>query len=252
MMLSSRPSPVLNGDNTTTTTTRPKRRRSSALGIFLRRHNSHKSSVADITNLVTKLHNVDNLPIDDTCTSSISSLASTNSLVPEVAGPTNNATNIKSCLKYKTQIASLQHVFAHSNKKDQEPNQETSPSVQFGSIEIHSHGMILGDHPAVTSGPPVTIEWTSFDTCLVNDVDGWEASRVAVPRKGQELLLPKRLREDVIQRSGRSTPREVAAAVRATGRIRARRQRTAHRSLMNDQWRKRFSRAARRGGENNE
>lgn len=73
-------------------------------------------------------------------------------------------------------------------------------SVTFGEIEIHSHQCILGDNPSVSSGPPVTLEWTAFETHKI-DVDVYEERKPAA-REKESMILPRSVREEILRREG--------------------------------------------------
>jgi hypothetical protein len=49
-------------------------------------------------------------------------------------------------------------------------------SVEFGTIEIRQHGLVLGDHPDCSYGPPLQLGWECNDKSLQN-VDDYEFSR---------------------------------------------------------------------------
>jgi len=136
------------------------------------------------------------------------------------------------CLKYRTQLESLQHVYGTTGT---DAASTTIPSVSigvhWGTVQIHSHGVILGANPAVSHGPPVTIEWDSFDNITLS-LEHYESDRNARPhRRGRSLLLPLALRHDMIQRSDddTATHREVLMVIGEMDQIRQQRARTAQR-----------------------
>jgi len=63
--------------------------------------------------------------------------------------------------------------------------------VTFGTVQIGFHAIIMGDHPGVSQGPPITIEWENFDQ-LECSVDAYEMHRDERPRRGNdhELMIP--------------------------------------------------------------
>jgi hypothetical protein len=65
-----------------------------------------------------------------------------------------------SCLKVSTHALSLKRAYG----TDITVTTLSKPAVTWSTVEIHSHAVILGDHPAVSSGPPFTIEWTAFES----------------------------------------------------------------------------------------
>jgi hypothetical protein len=67
---------------------------------------------------------------------------------------------------------------------------------------MHSHVIELGDNPAVSHGPPITLGWEETDSCKLS-VDDYE-SRLEGRRSKQELVLPGALREDRLRELGYS------------------------------------------------
>jgi hypothetical protein len=68
-------------------------------------------------------------------------------------------TDRKSCMKVSTHALSLERAYGTDRKHD-----VAVQAVAWSTVEIHSHEVILGDHPSVSSGPPFTIEWTAFES----------------------------------------------------------------------------------------
>jgi hypothetical protein len=91
--------------------------------------------------------------------------------------------------------------------------------VRWGTVEIHSHAITLGDN-VCSCGPPVTIGWTAFDTIVVQ-VDSYE-SRKPAPRHKGEMLLPAWVREDLLREAGypRSSVLEATQSVAETKQLR--------------------------------
>ena len=68
-------------------------------------------------------------------------------------------------------------------------------SVSFGDVEIREYNVILGDNPAVSAGPPVTIDWIPISSHMLT-VD--EHQEFAVkgkdhPRDGGRMSAPERI-----------------------------------------------------------
>jgi hypothetical protein len=59
-------------------------------------------------------------------------------------------------------------------------------SVGFGSIAIHEHGLVLGDHPDCSYGPPVQLGWECSES-KVHHIDDYELS-VRRPRRHKSNL----------------------------------------------------------------
>ena len=79
----------------------------------------------------------------------------------------------------------------------QEKNDAISSKVQkkkrvyFGTLEIKKHGIILGDNPAVTYGPPITSELEAFESRVYPNIDEYENHR---PRRKVTYYNPRRHR----------------------------------------------------------
>mmetsp|Transcript_21760 Transcript_21760/g.44047 ORF Transcript_21760/g.44047 Transcript_21760/m.44047 type:complete len:112 (-) Transcript_21760:160-495(-) len=61
--------------------------------------------------------------------------------------------------------------------------------VSFGSVDIQEHDLTLGDHPDVSNGPPISLDWkvkrrNSFD------VESYEKERQISRRPSQGLIIP--------------------------------------------------------------
>ena len=58
-------------------------------------------------------------------------------------------------------------------------------AVEFGSIEIRRHRLVLGDHPDCSYGPPVQLDW-ECDEASLQHVDDYELTRL--PRRHKSNL----------------------------------------------------------------
>eukprot|EP00522_Entomoneis_paludosa_P011882 CAMPEP_0172440146 /NCGR_PEP_ID=MMETSP1065-20121228/888_1 /TAXON_ID=265537 /ORGANISM="Amphiprora paludosa, Strain CCMP125" /LENGTH=251 /DNA_ID=CAMNT_0013188929 /DNA_START=56 /DNA_END=811 /DNA_ORIENTATION=+ len=102
--------------------------------------------------------------MDDLTESSLSTVGSFNSLA--------EAGTRKGCLKAKTQEASLLTSTSH--------RRSARHSVQFTTVTIHYHNLIVGDHPQVTSGVPVALgSWQSSQQVSVTDYEQANQTRNA-------------------------------------------------------------------------
>jgi len=96
-------------------------------------------------------------------------------------------------------------------------------NVSFHTIEIREYVQLLGDHPSVSNGPPLTIGWDYH----CNDpipIDIYEIKR-GRPRMANELVMSTFLREKVLMNSGFSRE-EIAKAVREAKKIKSKRAKT--------------------------
>jgi len=113
----------------------------------------------------------------------------------------------KSCLKIKSHHVSAEQSFGSGKPASKQA------VVRFGTITILSHKMCLGDSPSVTTGPPIQIEWTAFDTASY-DLNDFEQTKPPA-RLRPEMQLPAAVREDILMRAGFSRPELKAAAQEA-------------------------------------
>jgi hypothetical protein len=131
------------------------------------------------------------------------------------------------CLKYPTQALSLKNSYGCYPKDICNSGEETNKAVHWGIIAIHSHAMMLGDNPSVCFGPPVTIAWDAMESDTLQ-IDDFEKVKAAYPpRQRLEMVLPNRMREDLLIRDGYARS-EMRAAVREAQRIRVQRAKSAH------------------------
>ena len=68
----------------------------------------------------------------------------------------------------------------------QECRKREKPMVTFGVINIREYNQVVGDHPDVTSGPPVALGW-DFAEKLSLSVDSYEIARQKNPRTTTRL-----------------------------------------------------------------
>jgi len=79
-------------------------------------------------------------------------------------------------------------------------NLDSLLSVRFDKVQIRDYPVILGDNPATTEGPPLTIDWV-YDIADEFSVDEYETTRP--PRRGTvEMNIPHDMRIDMLKRCG--------------------------------------------------
>jgi len=102
----------------------------------------------------------------------------------------------------KTQKQSIHSVWAESKKSKIEVPCEGSGnlSVSFADVEVRSYPIILGDNPAVSAGPPITIDWypSHLAACSVDD---YEKTREGIIRGIIELKMPSHVRFDMLSKT---------------------------------------------------
>jgi hypothetical protein len=122
---------------------------------------------------------------------------------------------LKSCMVIKTQKNSTQLQWEEtkigtkpefrscsSGKSDVIKNKPLT--VTFTDVEIRSHPIILGDNPAVSSGPPLTIDWdpSAVSVCAIDD---YEKERQDHIRGFLEMKMPAEIRFQLLSQSHRTT-----------------------------------------------
>lgn len=108
---------------------------------------------------------------------------------------------LKSCLK-KSSSPSLH---ANNNK-----------SVSWDSVQVRLHSRVLGDHPSVSSGPPLAISWDSH-TSYTASVEDYEKDHPN--RKMEDSLLVSRSTREQLLRNAGYTRAEFAQTLRTIGKI---------------------------------
>jgi hypothetical protein len=97
-------------------------------------------------------------------------------------------------LRVRTQRSSITKRYGSIRK--------TENSLSWGTIEIRTHVIELGDNPSVSSGPPVTLGWEKDDSCKLS-LDDYEKS-LGGRRSKRELVLPSEVREEWLRDLGYS------------------------------------------------
>lgn len=73
----------------------------------------------------------------------------------------------------------------------------TKKRVQFSTVKVCSHSLIVGDNPAVSKGVPLTLSWTS-DFCETFSLDQHQTSGRALKK------ISPYVREQIAQNAGAS------------------------------------------------
>jgi len=74
--------------------------------------------------------------------------------------------------------------------------------VSFGSLTIHEHVVELGGSGVPRVGPAISLGWHGDSHVTVDSIEAYEDARPCLPRKGVEMLLPKRQRVEMLLASG--------------------------------------------------
>ncbi|GKY91668.1 hypothetical protein MPSEU_000138700 [Mayamaea pseudoterrestris] len=137
----------------------------------------------------------------------------------------------KGCLKIRSHAESLERSVSNFNKH----LLPLKKSVSFGDVAIYSHGILLGDNPSVSGGPPLTIRWAAFDKQKVSLDDYEQAKPESRPKEA--MLLPRMIREEWLRNNGYARG-EVRATILAVEKIKQQR----YQSTRDGLWRKKVQR----------
>lgn len=143
----------------------------------------------------------------------------------------------KRCLKVRTQEESLEQIALPEIKT----SRNKFLNVSFADVEIRTHEMILGDNPAVTAGPPLTITWDPISVVSIS-VDEFEEQRP--PKKEvEDLKIPTEDRKIYI-RDLRYTREQIQETMKVVYEIKS--SRISTKALLKKQKEKRKKQRARR------
>jgi len=75
-------------------------------------------------------------------------------------------------------------------------------SVSFGSLSIHSHYVELGGSGVPGCGPSIGLGWEVESEITLDSVEEYEDARPFEPRRGAEMMHPKKQRVNLLLESG--------------------------------------------------
>jgi hypothetical protein len=78
---------------------------------------------------------------------------------------------------------------------------KSTKKVKFGSLTIRSHAVELGGAGVPGCGPAITLGWAP-DSQITFPLETYEDARPCLPRRGIEMLLPRKQRVDMMLASG--------------------------------------------------
>ena len=100
--------------------------------------------------------------------------------------------SLKSCMtKPKLRRLNLQEEKEYM-PCDECPTTKTK-GVFFAFVQVREHSRILGDHPSVSFGPPITLSW-EVESDEIFSVDMYESVRDLYRRSRQQFLVPAAIR----------------------------------------------------------
>jgi hypothetical protein len=114
---------------------------------------------------------------------------------------------------------------------DTTQSQQSMKAVTFGMIEIREYNRIVGDHPDVKVGPPISIGWDFFARDAV-PIDEYEAKR---PPKRVILRLTSITRKNILRNVFEIPEKEILSAEKEIQRIQKQRERSVKQSKVGAQ-----------------
>ena len=110
----------------------------------------------------------------------------------------NKTTSSSCCNQRRSILRSESRISDNDNEHDVTTSQvRRSSKVQFGTVEIRDYKRILGDHPCVSIGPPLSIDW-DYEENEPQDVDDYEFDRVLSRKSQQEMYLNYYARKHIL------------------------------------------------------
>jgi hypothetical protein len=101
----------------------------------------------------------------------------------------------------KTQPSKIQEVSkAEKTKVEKDTGVKLGFTVQFSTITVREYPIMMGDNPAVSDGPPLTIDW-EYNELPYLDVEAFESVRRS-RRTGKSLVLSRKRRENILRNVG--------------------------------------------------
>lgn len=91
-----------------------------------------------------------------------------------------------------------------------------SRELRFGTVTIRRYEQTLGDNPACSLGPPLTLDWTFQQDDHTPTVDDYEAN--IHRRQRQEMMLSYYQRQDILSEKG-FTKAQMLTAERQVAKI---------------------------------
>ena len=109
-----------------------------------------------------------------------------------------------------------------SSNDDQDA--DSKRRVSFGCIEIREYSRCLGNNPATTHGPPLSIGW-AYNKVGTYDLEEYESVRP--PRRvTNQMLIPGDQREDILLDQSKVTKKQIQAVIQEVKAARHKRQLT--------------------------
>lgn len=130
--------------------------------------------------------------------------------------------DVQSIMKFRTLDESLHSTYGGSENGSKSGDR----TLQFDKIEIREYARTIGDNPSCSSGPPVSISWEYTPVGKIS-LDEYEETRP--PRRSHfEMVLPRKVRHDMLRREWDVPNKYVAEAVRRNVKVKNQRKATVN------------------------
>lgn len=128
--------------------------------------------------------------------------------------------DIRSVLKYRTVDESLHSVYGS------DASTKSQKSLSFDRVKIREYARTVGDNPSCSAGPPVSISW---EYNIVGDLSLTEYETTRPPRRSHfEMVLPRKVRHDMLRKEWDVTQKQIAESVRRNVRTKNQRKSTVN------------------------
>ena len=122
---------------------------------------------------------------------------------------------------------------------DDEKDNATSSGVSFGIVKIREYNRTVGDHPDVTRGAPMTLDWEYWEH---SDIDLSQYEQVRQGERTKYLRMTSSSRNELLLKEFHVTPEEWEAAAELAKKTRQQRAESAKDRENSSVWNKVSSR----------
>lgn len=127
--------------------------------------------------------------------------------------------DIRSVMKIRTLDESVHSTYGGSENG-------SKGRISFKSVGIREYARTVGDNPSCSSGPPVSISW-EYRALEEISLDEYEQNRP--PRRSHfEMVLPRKIRHNMLRQEWDVTQREIAESVRRNVKVKNQRKATVN------------------------
>jgi len=115
-----------------------------------------------------------------------------------------------------------------TEENNQENNEGTMKNkkarVSFDKISVREYSRCMGNNPATTHGPSISIDW-EYEEVGTFSLEDYEANRLPL-RQTSQLIIPSRVRENIILEHTNATKQQINNSVSNIQAARHKRQMT--------------------------